>query len=337
MTTELGKTAKRTNILARRIARAIKNLGGQPKLSIIVMSYSMPRQTLNTVYSLSSQYQQNVNEDEYEIFVVENASANNIDEAELKKLGSNINYLLRQEQSKSPVFAINEAATRVRGKNLAIMIDGARVATPGIVRSTLDAFNIDKNSVISVPGYHLGSEPQQHAVKHGYCENSEKALLDSIKWPTNGYQLFDIACFSGSSAEYGLLHNVPESNFLAMSKRNFFAIGAYHPGFNDYGGGYANLDIFKRAIENISGKKFLLLFEGTFHQFHGGATTGGDVGDRGKLLQSLTEQYCFIRGEEYQAPQTNFEVLGPFNTRCSRFLQESLQKLNSHNPAQGAQ
>ena len=50
-----------------------------PKLSIIVVVYCMSRQAMNTLYSLSVRYQQNVSESDYEILVMENLSADNLD------------------------------------------------------------------------------------------------------------------------------------------------------------------------------------------------------------------------------------------------------------------
>ena len=67
----------------------------------------MPRQALNTLYTLSGEYQQNVNESDYEIIAVENRSECNIDEVELQKLRGNFRYFLREESLPTPVNAIN--------------------------------------------------------------------------------------------------------------------------------------------------------------------------------------------------------------------------------------
>ena len=108
------------------------------KLSIILVVFNMPEQALNTVYSLSCNYQKAVTENEYEIIVIENNSERTLDAQRLYKMGSNIHYLLRNETHASPVFAINEAVELSASKFVAIMIDGARMLSPGVVRATLD-------------------------------------------------------------------------------------------------------------------------------------------------------------------------------------------------------
>ena len=200
--------------------------------------------------------------------------------------------------------------------------------TPGIVSSTLDAFKVSSNAIVTVPGYHLGNEPQQYAIKKGYDRTVEQGLLKSISWPVDGYKLFDIACMSESSSEYGILQRIPEANYLALPKALFLALGGYEERFDSHGGGYANLDLFKRVCMAPSVKLYNLVCEGTFHQFHSGATTGGDSCDRNELINLLTSQYESIRGSEYTAPNCSFLLFGNFNAGSRHFIIESLQKLN---------
>ncbi|MEZ5436418.1 MAG: hypothetical protein R3E67_07915 [Pseudomonadales bacterium] len=46
----------------------------KPKLSFVVVVYNMPRQAMNTLYSLSARHQRNIVESDYEIIVIENSS-----------------------------------------------------------------------------------------------------------------------------------------------------------------------------------------------------------------------------------------------------------------------
>ena len=43
-----------------------------PKVSVIVIAYSMSRQLENTLYSLTAECQNGVSEDDYEVIVMEN-------------------------------------------------------------------------------------------------------------------------------------------------------------------------------------------------------------------------------------------------------------------------
>src|SRR5690554_3967354 len=97
----------------------------------------MPRQLLNTIYSLSPQHQKNVSSDDYEIIVVENKSSHCADENKIKALGSNIKYYLRDEKGVSPAPAINFALSKTQGDFIGLLIDGARMVTPRVIEYAL--------------------------------------------------------------------------------------------------------------------------------------------------------------------------------------------------------
>ena len=297
-----------------------------PFLTVILMVYDMPEQALRTLGSLSADYQFDVKPDEYEILVVENLSENNLSAQEVASVAQNARYIARNEPRSSPVFAINSAAKEARGSHLAIIIDGARLLTPRVIRNTLNAMTLSPDAVVAVHGYHLGEEPQQYAVLNGYDETKEKALLSSINWPDDGYRLFDIACLSESSRANGILENIPESNYLALSQRLFLKLVGYEEQFDGHGGGYANLDFFKRTCEHKESVLYNLVFEGTFHQYHGGATTGGGNADRAALMGALSDEYRKIRGTDFKPPQEPFTILGRYERHSSRFLIDSLRR-----------
>src|SRR6185369_13294366 len=103
-----------------------------------------------------------------------------------------------------------------------------------------------ENAVVSVPGYHLGSELQQKSVTSGYDLQTEAALLASIGFPEDGYRLFDIACFSGSCAG-GFFLPYAESNCICLATDAFERLGGFDERFTSRGGGYVNLDFYVRA------------------------------------------------------------------------------------------
>ena len=78
-----------------------------PKLSIQVIVYDMAEQAMNTLYSLSTHYQKNIAIDDYEVIVVENRSDNCLNETAIKEVLPNSRYFLREEESQTPVHAIN--------------------------------------------------------------------------------------------------------------------------------------------------------------------------------------------------------------------------------------
>ena len=269
----------------------------------------MPRQVANTILSLAPHYQQEVEREDYEIILVENRSNNLFEARSMARNVPNLRYYLRRESFPTPVNAINYGAKRARGRYLAIMIDGARLVTPGIVRRSLECLEITDNATVGVPGYHLGSQVQQESSLQGYDEVREQQLLQSILWPDNGYRLFEIACLS-KSCEHGLSAPLPESNWLALSRSRYFSLGGYEPGFNSHGGGYANHDMWRRACEAPEANTFVLAGEGCFHQYHGGATTDARGKDMRQLLDELHAQYKSIRGKDFSPPDRPFTIKG---------------------------
>tara|TARA_R110000823_G_scaffold295738_6_gene415684 strand:+ start:11226 stop:12134 length:909 start_codon:yes stop_codon:yes gene_type:complete len=300
----------------------------------------MPEQAANTVRSLLPDYQRNVGSSDYEVLIVENESANTMSRAFLDTLPGSFSYHLRKETQPTPIHAINYGIEQARGENICVIIDGARVLTPGVIRNTILGHRLSERAVVSVPGYHLGFELQQKAVGSGYDVAAERALMDSISWPADGYRLFEIACFSGScAAGFYLPHS--ESNCISMPREMWRDLGGYDPRFDKRGGGVVNLDLYKRACEYPGALHVFLHGEGTFHQFHGGVTTGGeDAAARERFITEIMQQYQQIRGERYRSPVTETIYLGEISDSAHRFLHLSsnkkMEKLASHPEAQPA-
>lgn len=295
---------------------------GQPGLSLIVMVYKMREQALRTLHSLSVPYQRGVSTCDYEVIVVENESSSNLEESEVTAFGSNFRYLRRQETQPTPVFAVNEAAGLARGLMVGLIIDGARMATPGLVNWILVARKLHPHAVISVPGYHLGPKLQQESMLEGYDTHTEQSLLESIGWPADGYRLFEISVFSGTSAG-GMFKPLGESNCLCMPRPTWDKLGGCDPRFNQTGGGQVNLDLYKRACELPETMIIMLPGEGTFHQFHGGVTTGTPEAERVAVMAAHFAQYASIRGRPYSAPLKRCIYLGAIPDCAQKFIQHS--------------
>lgn len=243
------------------------------KLSIIVIAYNMPRQAYNTLYTLSRAYQKNIDKIDYEVICVENRSKNCLDEKQVKALGYEFKYFLRDEQSKSPVAAMNFALAQSSGTNICMMIDGARMVTPRVIEYMAMAFRAEKNSLVAVPGYSIGWQDQHYNKNNQYDEEIEQNLMQAINWQVNGYRLFDISVLSGANIN-GVYNPYMECNCLATSKENFEKIGNIDESFQQPGGGSINLHLFRQlGLISKPYPLFILASEGSFHQYHGGITT----------------------------------------------------------------
>lgn len=300
-----------------------------PSVSIVLVVYDMPDQARNTLLSLTSEYQLGTSPGDYEVIIVENESPRLIAPDFLQSLPENFSYFLRTETDPTPVHAINFGARQAQGLNICIMVDGARMLTPGLVRNIVRGHKIDDNVVVTVPSYHLGYQIQQEAVKGGYGVETERNLLRGIGWPSDGYRLFEISCLS-RSCEPGFFLPNSESNCISMPREIWDELGGCDSRFNMCGGGFANLDLYKRACEYPDVQHVVLPGEGSFHQYHGGVTTGGKQGkDRDALMVAIIDQYREMRGGDYASPTTLPVYIGEIPTEAQRFLQHSLDKVGA--------
>jgi hypothetical protein len=289
-------------------------------VSFVLIVYDMPAQAQNTVRSLLPDYQLDARPQDYEVLIIENESTNTMSREFLDGLPPNFTYHLRKETQPTPIHAINYGIAQARGENICVMIDGARLLTPGVLKNILRGHRISSRSVVTVPGYHLGIELQQKAVGSGYGIEQEQALMHSISWPEDGYRLFDISCFSGSCA-HGFYLPHSESNCISMPREIWRALDGYDTRFDMRGGGVVNLDLYKRACEYPGITHIFLHGEGTFHQFHGGVTTGGESAeDRQKFINAITEQYQKIRGQKFESPLTTAVYLGELSEQVQKFV-----------------
>jgi hypothetical protein len=310
----------------KRVRSKAESRKAKPGLSIIVVVYDMPTQAQNTLISLGTNYQQDVSMDDFEVIIVENESQNLMDAQFIESLPENMHYFMRTDLRPTPVHAINFAASKARGDNICLIIDGARTLTPGVVKNILLGHRLADKAVVSVPGYHLGETLQQESVSAGYGVETERELMSSIDWPNEGYRLFDIACFSGTSAA-GFFLPSAESNCISLPRDVWHELGGCDEGFSLRGGGFANLDFYKRACEHPSIQHVVLPGEGTFHQFHGGVTTGGEAeAVREEYIVASEDQYRELRGENYSPPITQPIHLGQMPEQSIKFFYFSAQR-----------
>jgi hypothetical protein len=293
----------------------------------------MPRQAMNTLHSLSANYQQNISADDYEIIVVENKSNHVLNEAEVKQIAPNSRYFLheemREERSVSPVHAINFAFQQCRAPMIGLMIDGARMLTPRVLEYALIAQRIDENALIAVPGYNLGPAEHQLAVEHGYTESIEKNNLQRILWKQNGYRLFDISSLGGANPT-GVINPLLESNCVFASKKCFELIGYADTEFTYPGGGSLNLHMFRSlGMLKETNHYFILPGEGSFHQLHGGVTTQDtstqSKEDREKMLKKFAKQIN-KRWGVFSVLKREPILLGAVTAHAQHFLKKSSEE-----------
>lgn len=293
-----------------------------PKLSIIVIVYRMSRQAMNTLYSLSAQYQRNVSEDDYEVLVIENLSDDNLDPMAITALGSNFRHFPRHETSHSPVHAINAGFHAAQADFIGLIIDGARIVTPRVIEYALAAQRASANALIATPTFNIGPYLHYQNIDKQYDEAQEIQLLEQSNWKQNGYRLFAISNL-GEANPRGLFQPFMESNCYFSSRSNFRAIGFADERFHLPGGGSLNLHMF-RAIGMLDQceQYWLMAGEGSFHQFHGGVTTA-QTNERDALLAQFREQLESIWGGRFPALEREPLLIGATTSFAQEFLHYS--------------
>ena len=277
----------------------------QPCLSVMVVAYNMARELPRTLYTLSAQYQRDIDPHMYEVVVLDNGSTPPVPESlcdDLQAWPGQFRVVRIAPASPSPVPAINIGLSQARGRYIGVMIDGARMCSPGLLGQALQVCQGVPDAVVGALGWYLGPDFQRQAMQRGYDQEREDALLASIDWRKDGYQLYTIASMDESSMD-GWYAPVSEFNALFMSQVLWQRLGGYDPGFDMPGGGLANLDICKRALELPETQGVLLRGEATFHQVHGGTATNTPVKKAIADWDRWCEDYFNLRGHAYSPPQ----------------------------------
>ena len=274
---------------------------GGPKLSVVVVVYNIPREAPRTLLSLSASYQRDILPGDYEVIVVDNGSDPALDPEMVAGFGNNFRLIRIDPAPPSPAHAVNRGIAEARGNVVGVMVDGARIASPGLLHFALHGAQLYGKAVVATLGWYLGFDFQRFAIRAGYDAAREDALLASIKWPEDGYRLFEISTLDESSVE-GWFCPIAETNALFLKRELWAALQGMDERFDAPGGGLVNLDMFARALALPDAQLVILLGEGTFHQLHGGIATNSPAGQQPENWQKWAGQYAQIRGRDYQVP-----------------------------------
>jgi GT2 family glycosyltransferase len=274
----------------------------KPDLSIVVIAFGMARELPRTLRSLSRGYQQDVDDIRYEVIVVDNGSLPAVQTSVFDELEGSFRLVRIDGAGPSPTRAANTGVRLSSGRNVCMILDGARMVTPGVVSAGVRALDQDPDAAVTTTAWHLGPDQQSRSIAQGFNGQEEDRLLGEVDWPHNGYGLFDISVFAGANPE-GVYGPINESCCLMVSRRTWNRVGGFEERFDVAGGGLGNLDLFDRLVSRSGARLVILEREGSFHQVHGGASTAP-----GCDQAPWYEQYAEIRGRDYTWPDVPEKV-----------------------------
>jgi hypothetical protein len=217
----------------------------------------------------------------------------------------------------SPAQAANLGLAVAEGALVGLIVDGARMASPGLLAGARRAARLSERAVITAPAYHLGTVPHMRAAEVGYDQAAEDELLRTSGWERDGYRLFELSTPAGSSSR-GLFGPMGESSSLFCGTRLWDELGGVDERFSLPGGGLMNHDLYRRACALPDTELVVLLGEGTFHQHHGGAATSGRYG-----WDEMHSEYEAIRGQRFRPPDRDPVYVGTVPQQLLGHLERS--------------
>jgi cephalosporin hydroxylase len=271
---------------------------GEVALSVIVNFYNMRREAARTLMSLTRSYQRQVQDLSYEVLCVDNGSDPPLERAWVESFGPEFRLIRPENPQPSPCSAINVAAAEARGEYLAIMIDGAHVLTPGVFHEAMRAFHEQQADLVAVRYWFIGGD-QRWLACGGYTREMEDRLFARIHWPKRGYEMFRVGAPIGETSDpwFG---DLLESNCLFMPAALYARIGGMDEAFSRPGGGFANMDLLRRAAAEPMRDIVCLVGEATFHQYHEGTTTNVSDDQMKARVRTYDNDYRQLRGEGFQ-------------------------------------
>jgi cephalosporin hydroxylase len=270
---------------------------------------------------------------DYEVILVENGSDpdQRLGEELVRSFGPEFRYLdLGDEALASPARAVNRGIAASSARVLALMIDGAHVLTPGVLRLGMLGLATYAPAIVTAKQWYVGPGQQPETVAGGYDQELEDRLFEQIRWPADGYRLFEIGHFIG---DRDWLDGEWESNCIFVPRELVEQAGVMDESFSTPGGGFVNLDFFERMVGTPGVTQVTMLGEGSFHQVHGGTTT--NLRDPGELIKSYEDQYEEVRGRRFQVPAQRVHFIGSIPPAARRIKPRRLSSFRHFRDAHG--
>ena len=221
---------------SRRPRPAVKRHGrrGPVDLSVVVVFHEMRREAARTLTSLTRQYQKGVDDLTYEVLVVDNGSSpgQRLTEDEVRTFGDEFLLIDMGEGARpSPTSALNAGIEASRGRNLALMIDGAHVLTPGVLHHGMLALDAYAPAVVATQQWYVGPGQQSEMLHAADTTRSRRigSSTASTGPPTGTGCSRSVTSSASAIGSTGIV----ESNCLFVPRALLDQIGGFDESFLD--------------------------------------------------------------------------------------------------------
>ena len=289
-------------------------------LSVVVVAYDMDRELPRTLRTLAPGFQRGIAAADYEVVVVDNGSPTPVDPSVIAGFPGRIRVERLDPAPPSPAAAANLGLARAEGALVGLLIDGARMASPGLLAQARLGARLADRPVVATLAWHLGPGLHMDAAATGHDRAAEDELLATVDWEADGYRLFGISTLAASSRP-GWFGPLGESNALFLPRELWAELGGLDERFVIPGGGRVNHDVYRRACALDGAQLVVLLGEGTFHQTHGGAATSGRF-----AKADADAEYEALRGEPFARPANEALYVGAVAAEVLPHLDESVRQ-----------
>lgn len=284
-------------------------------LTVIVIFFNGQREAARTLYSLSSEYQRDVNVKDYNVIVLDSGSTKPLDKSWVESFGSNFQYRYVNTENPAPTEALRVGLQMVETEYVGVIIDGAHILTPGILGYFFSIVKLNPDAFVFTTKYHIGDFHQNDSLTLGHNQEKEDQLFETVDWKRNGYLLYHISNFYQSP--FFEFSTSSESNCFFVKTEELRNTKVYNKNYYSKGGGLINLDTFKHLTLNSKLENYCLLGEGSFHQFHGGASTNVE-----RIEHPVTEynmEYYNLNKKPYSSPIYSVKFFGSYDRTIQQF------------------
>jgi len=284
-------------------------------LTIIVIFFNGQREASRTLYSLCSEYQRDVNVKDYNVIVLDSGSTVPLDKKWVESFAPNFQYQFVETLYPSPTEALRVGLQMVNTKYVGVIIDGAHILTPGVLSEFFHIIKLNPDAFVFTTKYHIGDYHQNDSLTLGHNQEKEDQLFERVNWKKNGYLLYHISNFYQSP--FFEFSASSESNCFFVKTKELKATEVYDKDYYSKGGGLINLDTFKHLTLNPKLENFCILGEGSFHQFHGGASTNVE-----RIEHPVAEynmEYYALNNKPYSSPIYTCKFYGSYDRTIQQF------------------